>query len=130
MSASGTKQKPVHARVECADHQRAAGHLNLLPLPPLDGGRIVVGVLPDVLARPLARLEPYGLMMLIGVLFILPLFGALLGIDLNIVWYLIQRSTNVIINAILWLIGNTMLRETAQYRNAETKTTTVGDHYR
>ena len=31
---------------------------NLLPLPPLDGGRIAVGVLPDALAKPLARLRP------------------------------------------------------------------------
>ena len=33
---------------------------NLFPLPPLDGGRIAVGVLPDAVASPLARLEPYG----------------------------------------------------------------------
>jgi Zn-dependent protease len=39
---------------------------NLLPLPPLDGGRIAVGLLPKVLASPLARLEPYGMMILIG----------------------------------------------------------------
>ena len=80
---------------------------NLLPLPPLDGGRIAVGVLPDALAVPLARLESYGMMILIGLLFILPLLGAQLGIDLNVVWLLIQRSTNVIIEAILWLTGNT-----------------------
>src|SRR5262245_24242929 len=35
---------------------------NLFPLPPLDGGRIAVGVLPDAAAFPLARLEPYGLL--------------------------------------------------------------------
>jgi len=80
---------------------------NLLPLPPLDGGRIAVGVLPDALAMPLARLEPYGMMILIGVLFILPLFGAQLGIDLNLVWHLVSRLTSVIIDAILWLTGNT-----------------------
>ena len=80
---------------------------NLLPLPPLDGGRIAVGLLPDALAKPLARLEPYGMMILIGLLFILPLLGAQLGIDLNVVWLLIERSTNVIIDAILWLTGNT-----------------------
>ena len=79
---------------------------NLLPLPPLDGGRIAVGVLPDALAVSLARLESYGMMILIGLLFILPLLGAQLGIDLNVVWLLIQRSTNVIIEAILWLTGN------------------------
>jgi Zn-dependent protease len=80
---------------------------NLLPLPPLDGGRIVVGVLPDALATPLTRLEPYGLMILILLLFILPLLGAQFGIDLNIVWQIVQRSTDIIVDAILWLTGNT-----------------------
>jgi Zn-dependent protease len=79
---------------------------NLLPLPPLDGGRIAVGILPDALAKPVARLEPYGMMILIAVLFILPLLGAQLGIDLNIVWQVVERSTSVIINAILWLTWN------------------------
>src|ERR1700694_3897974 len=50
---------------------------------------MAVGVLPDTLAIPLARLEPYGMMILIGVLFILPLLGAQLGIDLNVVWQLV-----------------------------------------
>ena len=80
---------------------------NLLPLPPLDGGRIAVGVLPDELAIPLARLEPYGMAILIGVLFVLPLLGAQIGIDLNVVWRLISRSTDVVIYAILRLTGNT-----------------------
>lgn len=39
--------------------------LNLLPLPPLDGGRILVGLLPHPLARALARVEPYGFFILI-----------------------------------------------------------------
>jgi Zn-dependent protease len=80
---------------------------NLLPLPPLDGGRIAVGMLPDGLALPLARLEPYGMAVLIGLLFVLPLLGAQIGIDLNVVWQLISRSTDVIIYAILRLTGNT-----------------------
>jgi Zn-dependent protease len=42
--------------------------LNLLPLPPLDGGRIAVGLLPDALAMPLARIEPYGFFILIGLM--------------------------------------------------------------
>ena len=83
------------------------GVLNLLPLLPLDGGRILVGLLPDVLSTPLRRLEPYGLMILIGLIFVLPLLGAQLGIDLNIVWRLVQRSTSIIIDAILRLTGNT-----------------------
>ena len=35
---------------------------NLLPIPPLDGGRILVGVLPGALARILSRAEPYGML--------------------------------------------------------------------
>jgi Zn-dependent protease len=80
---------------------------NLLPLPPLDGGRIAVGVLPNALATPLARLEPYGMMILLGVLFILPFLGAQLGMDLNVIWQFIDRLTNMVTYAILWLTGNT-----------------------
>jgi Zn-dependent protease len=80
---------------------------NMFPLPPLDGGRIVVGVLPDTLAAPLARLEPYGMVILIGVLFILPMVGAQLGVDLSIASRVIASSTNAIIGAVLRLTGNT-----------------------
>ena len=79
---------------------------NMFPLPPLDGGRIAVGVLPDALASPLARLEPYGMLILIGLLFILPLLGAQLGVDLSIVSQVIASSTNSIIGAVLRLTGN------------------------
>src|SRR5215471_15648855 len=71
---------------------------NLFPIPPLDGGRIAVGVLPQAIASPLARLEPYGMLILIGLLFILPMLGAQLGIDLNIVSRVIASSTNTIID--------------------------------
>ncbi|PPC81297.1 MAG: site-2 protease family protein [Methylotenera sp.] len=43
--------------------------LNLLPLPPLDGGRIAVSLLPYRFARPFANLEPYGFVILIVLLF-------------------------------------------------------------
>src|SRR5881227_156247 len=79
---------------------------NLFPLPPLDGGRIAVGVLPNAVAFPLARLEPYGMIILIGLLFILPILGAQLGVDLSIVSQVISSSTGAIIDAILRLTGN------------------------
>lgn len=41
---------------------------NLLPLPPLDGGRVLMGVLPHGPAMALARLEPYGMWIIIGLL--------------------------------------------------------------
>ena len=43
--------------------------LNLLPLPPLDGGRILVSLLPHRLAYGVARVEPYGFIILIVLLF-------------------------------------------------------------
>src|SRR5215470_5257151 len=58
---------------------------NLFPLPPLDGGRIAVGLLPMAFGRWLARLEPYGMMILIGLIIVLPLLGAQLGVDLGFV---------------------------------------------
>ena len=51
--------------------------LNLLPLPPLDGGRIVVSLLPHRLAMKLAGIEPYGMFILIG-LAITPVLGWIL----------------------------------------------------
>ncbi|MGH8429781.1 MAG: site-2 protease family protein, partial [Solimonas sp.] len=42
--------------------------LNLIPLPPLDGGRVVAGLLPERLARQYDRLEPYGLFIIVGLL--------------------------------------------------------------
>lgn len=51
---------------------------NLLPIPPLDGGRVAVGLLPDSLAYPLARLEPFGFT-LVFVLLLSGLLGAVLS---------------------------------------------------
>jgi len=79
---------------------------NLLPLPPLDGGRIVVGLLPNRLATRFARLERYGLGILVGVLFILPILGAQLGINLNIISRFLATATNAAIRVILALTYN------------------------
>jgi Zn-dependent protease len=79
---------------------------NMLPLPPLDGGRVAVGLLPDVLARPLAALEPFGMLILIGVLFLVPLLGEQLGVDLGVVSRVVSVVSATIISAILRLTGN------------------------
>jgi Zn-dependent protease len=79
---------------------------NLLPLPPLDGGRIAVGLLPDALGSPLARLEPYGMLILIGVLLVLPMIGAQFGLDLSVLSKVVGTVTNDIIGIILWITGH------------------------
>jgi len=62
--------------------------LNLLPLPPLDGGRILVSLLPHRLARAVSRVEPYGFIILIVLL-----FTEVLG---RVLWPLIAAGMAVI----------------------------------
>jgi len=56
---------------------------NMIPLPPLDGGRVAVGLLPRPLALPLARVEPYGFLILILGLFLVPYLAGQVGLDIN-----------------------------------------------
>jgi Zn-dependent protease len=79
---------------------------NMFPLPPLDGGRIAVGLLPDFLALPLARLERYGMAILIGLLILLPLLGSQTGVDLSFLSNFISSCTQAVINLILKSTGN------------------------
>ncbi|MDP2334298.1 MAG: site-2 protease family protein [Reyranella sp.] len=79
---------------------------NMIPLPPLDGGRVAVGLLPDVLAAPLARLEPFGIAILLGLLFILPMVGDQLGQNLDVVGWLLTRPVGVTIDFIIRMTGN------------------------
>jgi Zn-dependent protease len=61
---------------------------NLFPLPPLDGGRIVVGLLPWKQAYQFSRIEPYGFFIVIGLaitgvvnhLWLAPVMGATFGL--------------------------------------------------
>lgn len=62
--------------------------LNLLPLPPLDGGRILVSLLPHRFARIVSRVEPYGFVILIVLL-----FTEVLG---RILWPLIAATMSLI----------------------------------
>ncbi|MFP4126051.1 MAG: site-2 protease family protein [Alphaproteobacteria bacterium] len=59
------------------------GVFNLFPVPPLDGGRIAVGLLPMGLARRWAQLERYGLLILLGLLFVVPLVTRQLGTEIS-----------------------------------------------
>ncbi len=80
---------------------------NMMPIPPLDGGRVAVGLLPNFLAYPLARLEPYGMLILIGALILLPLLGAQLGLNLDVISAILRTLTGYVLGAVLFLTGNT-----------------------
>lgn len=60
--------------------------LNLLPLPPLDGGRMVVSLLPNQLAGYYARIEPYGMMILLVLL-----FSGILGMIIQPIMLLVKQ---------------------------------------
>jgi hypothetical protein len=73
-----------------------------MPRPPLDGGRVAVGLLPDLLAAPLG---PYQLPILIGLLFIVPMLGAQMGVDLSNVSRIVGSVIVTIISAIRCVLG-------------------------
>ena len=79
---------------------------NMFPLPPLDGGRIAVSILPDIVARPLARLEPYGMLILIALIILAPILGNQLGTNLNYVSQAISGATGFVIRMVLLLTNN------------------------
>jgi Zn-dependent protease len=80
---------------------------NMLPIPPLDGGRVAVGLLPRFLAYPLARLEPYGMLILIAALILLPLLGTQLGLNLDVISAILRTTTGYVLRALLFVTGNT-----------------------
>jgi Zn-dependent protease len=79
---------------------------NMLPIPPLDGGRVAVGLLPRFLGYPLSRLEPWGMLILIGILILLPLAGSQFGLNLDVISAILRSSTNYVLGLILLLTGN------------------------
>jgi Zn-dependent protease len=79
---------------------------NMLPIPPLDGGRVAVGLLPRWLAAPLARLEPFGMLILIGILIVLPLAGSQFGLNLDVISAILRTSTGYVIQLLLMVTGN------------------------
>lgn len=78
---------------------------NMLPLPPLDGGRVAVGLLPRALAMPLARLERHGMLILIALIFLLPLIGRSLGMNLNILSWILGPASSYVLDVIARITG-------------------------
>ena len=82
------------------------GLFNLLPIPPLDGGRIMVGVLPERLAMQWARLERAGILIVLLAVFLVPRALASMGIQWDPVGRLLSDvlpwATTVVYRAAGW----------------------------
>jgi Zn-dependent protease len=78
---------------------------NMLPLPPLDGGRVAVGLLPPALALPLARLERFGFAIIIAIMFVIPLIGRQFGQNIDPFVWLVAGPVDYIIGIIVIAAG-------------------------
>jgi Zn-dependent protease len=78
---------------------------NLLPIPPLDGSRVLLGLLPKWLAEVYARLFRHGLLLVLGIIFILPLVGRSLGINLDIIGWMMNRPVQYLLRILAPLAG-------------------------
>ncbi|MGH6876398.1 MAG: site-2 protease family protein [Rhizomicrobium sp.] len=72
---------------------------NLLPIPPLDGGRVAVGILPQPFSSALAQLSRFGMLLLVAAFIVLPLLG------FNLFHYLVQIPVEFIEHPLLNLLG-------------------------
>ncbi|HEX4259808.1 MAG TPA: site-2 protease family protein [Acetobacteraceae bacterium] len=82
------------------------GLFNLLPIPPLDGGRIVVGLLPRGLAMRWARLEQAGILIVLLVVFVLPTALTQLGIHFDPAGAALGRVVPWAFRLVLMLAGH------------------------
>lgn len=71
---------------------------NMLPIPPLDGGRVLTAISPLPIARVLARMEKTGMIILIGLVFLLPYVTSKLGIYLPIFQWLVIEPANALVH--------------------------------
>jgi Zn-dependent protease len=78
---------------------------NMIPIPPLDGGRVAVGILPPLIAQQLERLERVGIAIILVALFVLPWLGEQVGIDLNIFMRIVGIPAFELANFIINMVG-------------------------
>ena len=85
------------------------GVFNLIPLPPLDGGRIIVGLLPLPLALVWARIERYGIMLVLLLLFVVPSLARHAGYNFDPIRALLGAVVEPLLRGVLALAGHPAL---------------------
>lgn len=82
------------------------GLFNLLPIPPLDGGRIVVGLLPPRMARAWAKLERIGIVLVLLTIFLLPRMLGDFGVRFDPFHWLLNIALPSALRLVLWAAGH------------------------
>ncbi|MEA3363979.1 MAG: site-2 protease family protein [Thermodesulfobacteriota bacterium] len=83
------------------------GVFNLIPLPPLDGGRILTGILPERQAALISKLEPFGFVLIIFLVFFTDIWSLVLGPIINaLVVFMAGDETRLVEQAIRFLFGH------------------------
>jgi Zn-dependent protease len=78
---------------------------NMLPLLPLDGGRILTVLLPRHLAIAYQRTERYGMLVLLALVLVLPFLGRQIGVDIDILGWILEPLTGYVRSLIGQLTG-------------------------
>jgi len=78
---------------------------NLLPIPPLDGSRVLLGLLPKPIAEVYGRLFRYGLLLVLGIIFLPRLIGRNLGVNVDIIGWMMHRPVQYLWQLLLPLTG-------------------------
>jgi Zn-dependent protease len=79
---------------------------NMLPLPPLDGSKVLAPFMPIGLARPYLALERFGMLILLLLIFIAPMLAQRSGIDFDLLGLLVLEPAQAVVRFILSLVGS------------------------
>lgn len=80
---------------------------NMFPLLPLDGGRVIAGLMPPKMAARFYRTERYGMLILLGLIFLAPMLGEQMGMNLNILGWILGPASDYLLHLVLTLTGLT-----------------------
>ena len=86
--------------------------LNLLPFPPLDGGRMLIGLLPPRYGQLLSRVEPWGFLLLVVLILtgvVAKIIWPMMVVQMAAVTYLVDTPAQLFINALSMLLGESEL---------------------
>jgi Zn-dependent protease len=78
---------------------------NMLPMPPLDGSKVVAPFLPIEVARPYLGFERFGMLILLLVIFIVPMLAARNGMAFDVIGPLVLDPAQAVVRTILAVVG-------------------------